>query len=118
MSVNSPEMPKEVKKAIPPERNTRVWLYKDGQNPVLIEKAQAEDFKAQGWRSSFRQPGEGETPLELPKDTPVELEEPPTDEEIDAKLVMANLMAAAASINLKVDKRWGPDRLRQEIERA
>jgi len=113
-------MSKEVKKAIPPERNTRVWLYKDGQNPVLVEKDQAEDFKAQGWRSSFRQPGEGETPLELPKDTPVELEVseiPQTDEEIDAKLVMANLLAAASSINLKVDKRWGPDRLRQEIEK-
>ena len=93
------------------------WVYKGvfgdnmGYEAKIIDSEDLDEWKAKGWREHFRQPGEGETPLDLPPDTVVELE-PATLTEEQA------LLAKAEDLGIKVDKRWGITRLKAEIEAA
>lgn len=85
------------------------WIYHDDHEARVIETEENWDYASEGWRDSFRKPGEAETPLSLPPETPVALDDPIKTEGIDALLVEAE------RLNIKVDGRWGKDRLKQEI---
>lgn len=84
-----------------------LWIYHDEHDPKMIERDDLESYLSDGWRESFRKPGEAETPLDLPDDTPVELEDS-----------FHSLTEKATNLGIKVDGRWSEKRLRAEIEKA
>lgn len=78
------------------------WIYHNDFEAKVVDESEVEELQKEGWRLSFRQPGECETPLDLPADTKVELEGDRRD--------------YARSLGVKVDGRWNDARVEKEID--
>jgi len=85
----------------------RQWIYHDDFDAKIIDDSELDHYFSEGWRVSFRKPGECESPLPLPSDTHVELED-----DLDA------LRRECAELEIKIDGRWGEARLREELTAA
>lgn len=88
----------------------RKWLYHDDKEAFIIEfkeKSELDSYYADGWRDCFRSEKKEEVE-----------EEKPEKKDISQMTDREHLVMLAKSVGLKIDKRWGDDRLMDEIEQA
>ena len=74
----------------------RTWMYHDTEKAKVVDSDECEALEKEGWRHSFRKGGAGEEPM-----SPIDF-----------------LRTTAADFGIKVDNRWGVDRLESEIKAA
>lgn len=93
-----------------------VWMYRDGESR-LFDSAEAVPT-GEGWVDSPAKVGSTPAPVEIKPEIEASAEIPAPISEPEQDDEMKSMLELAEEVGLKVDKRWGRDRLREELKRA
>lgn len=88
----------------------RKWLYHDDFEGKIVEfedRGELDQYYTEGWRDCFLSDKKAE-----------EKEEVVEEKHISQMSDREHLIMMAEAVGLKIDKRWGDNRLMDEIERA